>query len=67
MLLLKIIFCFFAEDTDIFRGENLFTSTIDKMSDSRPGNADFVIGELFLTIQTSYLEEAARSAEKLER
>ena len=48
----RLIFCFFAEDTDIFRGENLFTSTIDQMSDSRSENADFVIGELFRAMDT---------------
>ena len=28
----RLIFCFFAEDTDIFRGAHLFTGTIEKMS-----------------------------------
>ena len=28
----RLIFCFFAEDTDIFSGKNSFTDTIDKMS-----------------------------------
>ena len=48
----RLIFCFFAEDTDIFRGENLFTSTIDQMSDSRSENTDHVIGELFRAMDT---------------
>ncbi|MBT5646950.1 MAG: lactate dehydrogenase, partial [Rhodospirillaceae bacterium] len=55
----RLIFCFFAEDTDIFRGENLFTSTIDKMSDSRSENADFVIGELFRAMDTRHEDRKA--------
>ncbi len=48
----RLIFCFFAEDTDIFNGKNLFTSTIEQMSDSRSDNTDFVIGELFRAMDT---------------
>lgn len=48
----RLIFCFFAEDTDIFRGENLFTSTIEQMSDGRSENTDHVIGELFRAMDT---------------
>lgn len=55
----RLIFCFFAEDTDIFRGENLFTSTIDQMSDSRSENADFVIGELFRAMDTKHEDRKA--------
>ena len=28
----RLIFCFFAEDTDIFNGNGLFTATIEQMS-----------------------------------
>jgi hypothetical protein len=28
----RLIFCFFAEDTDIFNGTGLFTATIEQMS-----------------------------------
>ena len=55
----RLIFCFFAEDTDIFRGENLFTSTIDQMSDSRSENADHVIGELFRAMDTKHEDRKA--------
>jgi hypothetical protein len=55
----RLIFCFFAEDTDIFLGENLFTSTIDKMSGSRSENADFVIGELFRAMDTKHEDRKA--------
>ena len=43
----RLIFCFFAEDTDIFFGDNLFTATVEQMSDSRSSNVDFVLGEIF--------------------
>ena len=43
----RLIFCFFAEDTDIFVGDNLFTATIEQMTDNRSGNTNFVLAELF--------------------
>lgn len=60
----RLIFCFFAEDTDIFRGDNLFTSTIEQMSDSRSGNITEVISELFRAMDIAYND---RSAAKLPR
>ncbi len=48
----RLIFCFFAEDTEIFMGDNLFTATVEQMSDSRSENADFVIAELFRAMDT---------------
>ncbi|WOR14375.1 DNA methyltransferase [Hyphomonas sp. FCG-A18] len=41
----RLIFCFFAEDTGIFLGENLFTRTLEQMSDR--DNAHDIIAELF--------------------
>ena len=43
----RLIFCFFAEDTDIFNGEALFTKTIEQMSEADASNLDYVIGEVF--------------------
>ena len=43
----KLIFCFFAEDTEIFEGQNLFTNTIDQMSERDSSNTHEVIGEIF--------------------
>lgn len=43
----RLIFCFFAEDTDIFHGKGLFTSTIDQMSARDSSNTHEVISELF--------------------
>lgn len=48
----RLIFCFFAEDTDIFNGEGLFTATIEQMSESRSGNTHEVIAELFRAMDT---------------
>ncbi|EQD77284.1 type II restriction enzyme, methylase subunit, partial [mine drainage metagenome] len=43
----RLIFCFFAEDTDIFIGKNLFTDTIAKMSERNSSNTHEVISTLF--------------------
>ncbi len=41
----RLIFCFFAEDTGIFRGDNLFTCTVEQMSDGT--NAHEIVTEIF--------------------
>ncbi len=43
----RLIFCFFAEDTDIFHGEGLFSSTVEQMSAGDPSKTGEVISELF--------------------
>jgi hypothetical protein len=48
----RLIFCFFAEDTDIFSGQDLFTGTIATMSDSNSSNTHDVISELFRAMNT---------------
>jgi len=48
----RLIFCFFAEDTGIFRGGNVFTGTIEKMSERDSSNTHEVIGELFRSMNT---------------
>ena len=48
----RLIFCFFAEDTDIFHGDNLFTATIDQMSTRDSSNTHEVVGELFRAMNT---------------
>jgi hypothetical protein len=53
----RLIFCFFAEDTDIFNGTGLFTATIEQMSDA--SNTGFVIGEIFRAMNTPTRERAA--------
>ena len=47
----RLIFCFFAEDTGIFKGDNLFTKTVEKMSDGT--NAHEILTELFQAMNTS--------------
>lgn len=54
----RLIFCFFAEDTDIFDGENLFTGTIQQMSERDSSNTHEVIGELFRSMNTKFEERA---------
>lgn len=60
----RLIFCFFAEDTDIFNGEGLFTATIDQMSDRDSSNTHEIISELFRAMNTKLAE---REAAKLPR
>ncbi len=50
----RLIFCFFAEDTDIFRGTGLFTDTIEQMSARDSSNTHEVIGEMFRAMNTKY-------------
>ena len=46
----RLIFCFFAEDTDIFNGDNLFTATIEQMSARDSSNTHEVISTLFFAM-----------------
>lgn len=43
----RLIFCFFAEDTDIFDRADLFTKTVEQMSARDSSNTHEVIGEIF--------------------
>lgn len=54
----RLIFCFFAEDTDIFHGDNLFTATIDQMSARDSSNTHEVISELFRAMNTKTEDRA---------
>jgi hypothetical protein len=54
-----LIFCFFAEDTDIFRGDNLFTATVDQMSARDSSNTHEVISELFRAMNMKIEDRAA--------
>lgn len=60
----RLIFCFFAEDTDIIRGERLFTTTIEQMSERDSSNTDQIISEIFRALNT---KTADRTSEKLPR
>ena len=48
----RLIFCFFAEDTDIFIGKGLFTDTIAQMSAKDSSNTHAVIESLFRAMNT---------------
>ena len=48
----RLIFCFFAEDTDIFDGQDLFTDTIERMSARDSSNTHEVIGKIFRAMNT---------------
>lgn len=43
----RLIFCFFAEDTDIFVGEGLFSKTIEQMSARDASDTHIVMDEIF--------------------
>lgn len=49
----RLIFCFFAEDTDIFNGSGLFTETVERMSERDSSNTHTVISEIFRSMDTS--------------
>ena len=55
----RLIFCFFAEDTDIFQGTQLFTSTIEKMSDRDSTNTHEVMSEIFRAMNTHHTRRGA--------
>ncbi|SHF35346.1 hypothetical protein SAMN05444279_1302 [Ruegeria intermedia] len=48
----RLIFCFFAEDTDIFVKEDQFTATVEQMSEKDSSNTHEVISELFRAMNT---------------
>ena len=56
----RLIFCFFAEDTEIFDSGAAFTSAIETMSAKDSSNTHEVISELFRAMNTK--EEAHASA-----
>ncbi len=43
----RLVFCFFAEDTDIFNGEGLFTQTVEQMSERDGSNTHEVLAAIF--------------------
>lgn len=55
----RLIFCFFAEDTDIFNGEGLFTQTIEQWSERDGSNTHQVLAEIFRAMNIKSSERAA--------
>lgn len=60
----RLIFCFFAEDTDIFNDGDLFTGTVEKMSARDASDTHEIIGEIFRAMNT---KKAERSSENIKR
>jgi hypothetical protein len=54
----RLIFCFFAENTDIFHGDSLFTDTVAQMSARDSSNTHEVIGEIFRAMNTKIADRA---------
>jgi hypothetical protein len=50
----RLIFCFFAEDTDIFSKPDLFIGTIEQMSDRDGSNIHEIVSELFRAMNTKF-------------
>lgn len=48
----RLIFCFFAEDTNIFSPKGVFTETVDAMSERDSSNTHEVLAELFRAMNT---------------
>lgn len=55
----RLIFCFFAEDTDIFNGQGLFTRTLAQFTDADGGNTHVVMAEIFRAMNTPLAGRAA--------
>lgn len=54
----RLIFCFFAEDTDIFVGNRLFTATIEQMSAKDSSNTHEVISTIFRAMNMKIADRA---------
>ncbi len=55
----RLIFCFFAEDTDIFNGQGLFTQTLNQFSEASGANTHTVLSEVFRAMNIQPTERAA--------
>lgn len=60
----RLIFCFFAEDTDIFNGNDLFTATIEQMSAKDASDTHEVISEVFRAMNTKIVDRAASNIKR---
>lgn len=54
----RLVFCFFAEDTDIFNGEGLFTRSVDQYSERDGTNTHVVLSEIFRAMNIKAKERA---------
>lgn len=54
----RLVFCFFAEDTDIFTGDGLFTKTVEQFSERDGSNTHQVLSEIFRAMNIKLPERA---------
>ena len=54
----RLVFCFFAEDTDIFNGDGLFTKTVEQYSERDGSNTHLVLSEIFRAMNIKLAERA---------
>ena len=54
----RLVFCFFAEDTDIFNGDSLFTKTVEQYSERDGSNSHEVLTEIFRAMNIKEIERA---------
>lgn len=54
----RLIFCFFAEDTDIFHGDSLFTRTVDRMTAPDGSDTHEVLEKLFAIMNIEVADRA---------
>ena len=58
----RLIFCFFAADTNIFQSPTLFTATVDQMSTRDSSNTHEVISEIFRAMQVKSNDQDRKTA-----
>ncbi|MCK9189470.1 DNA methyltransferase [Acidithiobacillus sp.] len=54
----RLVFCFFAEDTDIFNDDGLFTRTVEQMSERDGSNTHEVLKTIFRAMNVKVAERA---------
>ena len=57
----RLVFCFFAEDTDIFNGEGLFTQTVVQFSEPSGSNTHEVMEAIFRAMNTQHTARTAQN------
>ena len=55
----RLIFCFFAEDTNIFHSSGLFSATVEQMSARDSSNTHEVLAEIFRAMNTKMADREA--------
>ncbi len=53
LFLTRLLFCFYAEDSHIFEGENLFTQLIDEHTDENGEGMNLFLSDLFASLDSS--------------